>query len=489
MAQSVSFFLRGHRPLHFSIYTGKKGESPFMEDTNAKLSRGMSPATVWALAVGSIIGFGCFILPPDFLDRAGPLGFVLGILIGAAAMLVIGKNISYMVERLPLAGGQFTYTKELFGTSHGFVCGWMLALGYISLIAMNSTALGVLAEYILPSVFQQGYLYTVAGWNVYLPQVALALFFILLFGIFNSRGGKIAGNLQVGMVLLLIGAVLLVLAGTLLSPTASFAHLSPAFAPGKSPFQCIFAILPMIPFLFVGFDTVPQSAEEFSFSPKKTFALILGAIFSGAVIYMVITLSTAMVWPWPEMVSSRYTWATGKAMSTALGPLGVGFLAAAICMGIWTGMNGFYVASSRLLMAMSRENMLPNWFGYVSPKSQTPTHAVWVAMGISLLAPWFGRQVIGWVVDMCSCGTIIGYLYTCLAAWKLSRADLQNRQPHAKRDLILAISGAVLSVAILFLLLIPGMPGAMGRESWVAFLAWIALGGIFYFSIVRRKSA
>ena len=176
-------------------------------------------------------------------------------------------------------------------------------------------------------------------------------------------------------------------------------------------------------------------------------------------------------------------------MSTALGPLGVGFLAAAICMGIWTGMNGFYVASSRLLMAMSRENMLPNWFGYISPKSQVPTHAVWVAMGISLLAPWFGRQVIGWVVDMCSCGTIIGYLYTCLAAWKLSRTDLQNGQPHAKRDFALAIAGAVLSVAILFLLLVPGMPGAMGKESWVAFLAWIILGGLFYFGVVRKKNS
>ena len=459
-----------------------------MENTGAKLSRGMSPATVWALAVGSIIGFGCFILPPDFLDRAGPLGFVLGLLIGAAAMLIIGKNISYMVERFPLAGGQFTYTKELFGTSHGFVCGWMLALGYISLIAMNSTALGVLAEYILPSVFQQGYLYTVAGWNVYLPQVVLALFFILLFGIFNSRGGKIAGKLQVGMVLLLIGAVLLVLVGTLFSPTASVEHLSPAFASGRSPLQCIFAILPMIPFLFVGFDTVPQSAEEFSFSPKKTFALILGAIFSGAVIYMVITLSTAMVWPWPEMVVSRYTWATGMAMSTALGPLGVGFLAAAICMGIWTGMNGFYVASSRLLMAMSRENMLPRWFGEISLRSKTPNHAVWVVMGICLLAPWFGRQVIGWVVDMCSCGTIIGYLYTCLAAWKLSLADLRQGLPHAKRDLILAVLGTVLSVAILILLLVPGLPGAMGKESWIAFLAWVLLGGIFYFSVVRKKS-
>ena len=42
-------------------------------DNNEKLTKAMSPAAVWALAVGSIIGFGCFMLPPEFLQKAGPL--------------------------------------------------------------------------------------------------------------------------------------------------------------------------------------------------------------------------------------------------------------------------------------------------------------------------------------------------------------------------------------------------------------------------------
>ena len=141
-----------------------------MENNNTgALKKGMSPAAVWALAVGSIIGFGCFILPPDFLQKAGPLGFVLGIVIGAAAMLIVGKNISYMVQRYPVAGGQFTYARQLFGTTNGFICGWMLVLGYISLIALNATALPVLAQYIAPTLFKRGYLYSVAGWDVFAP--------------------------------------------------------------------------------------------------------------------------------------------------------------------------------------------------------------------------------------------------------------------------------------------------------------------------------
>ena len=287
------------------------------------------------------------------------------------------------------------------------------------------------------------------------------------------------------MVFLMIGAVLLVLFGIITSPVSSFENLQPAFADGKSVFGCVFAILAMVPWLFVGFDTVPQSAEEFSFSTKKTFGLIFGAIISGALFYMVITLCTAMVWPWQEMVEAKYTWATGTALDTAIGPVGVAFLAIAICMGIFTGMNGFYVAGSRLMMAMSREKMLPAWFGKVDAKKQIPRNAVLAAMVVALIAPWFGRQVINWIVDMCSCGTIIGYLYTCLAALKLVLKDRKEGKG-TLLDLVVAVLGVALSVGILLLLLVPASPGAMGKESLIALVTWCVLGVVFYFTVIRR---
>ena len=53
--------------------------------------------------------------------------------------------------------------------------------------------------------------------------------------------------------------------------------------------------------------------------------------------------------------------------------------------------------------------------------------------------------------------------------------------------MVMAAAGAVLSAGILLLLLIPGMPGAMGKESWMAFAVWILLGVIFYLTVVRRS--
>ena len=51
-----------------------------------RLSRTLKPANVWAIALGTIIGWGCFILPGGWLHGSGPLGAALGLILGAAMM-------------------------------------------------------------------------------------------------------------------------------------------------------------------------------------------------------------------------------------------------------------------------------------------------------------------------------------------------------------------------------------------------------------------
>ena len=299
-----------------------------------------------------------------------------------------------------------------------------------------------------------------------------------MFGVFNYRGGQIAGKFQLGMVGLMIISVLLILFGTIFSSQATVANLSPAFPTGTSAFSAVLAMVALSPFLYVGFDTIPHAAEEFSFSSKKTFLLVAASITVGGIIYFLVSICTAMVWPWEELVAQQYTWATGAAMEISIGKIGVIFLALAICMGIFTGINGFYLASSRLLLSMSREKILSSWFGKVHDKYQTPNHAIIAAMIISLIAPFFGRKAIGWVVDMCSCGTAIAYLYTCAAAYVVSKK--QGSAGHRDLAAWIPICGFACSVLILLLLLIPGSPGAMGKESWICLIVWIIIGAIFH---------
>lgn len=49
-----------------------------------QLARSLKPQWVWAIALGSAIGWGAFVLPTDWMSTAGPLGTVIGLLVGGA---------------------------------------------------------------------------------------------------------------------------------------------------------------------------------------------------------------------------------------------------------------------------------------------------------------------------------------------------------------------------------------------------------------------
>jgi amino acid transporter len=442
----------------------------------AELQRHLSRRHIAALALGAIIGFGCFVLPGDFLVKAGPLGAALGITLGAVIMVIIAASYGLMVQALPVAGGEFSYAYFARGRYHAYICGWFLALGYISIVPLNATALAVLGKFVLPGIFARGFLYSIAGFDVYIGEVVLASAAIAFFGYLNYRGVRNVGATQFLMVCLLVGAVLLIGTGLGLHADSDIDHLQPVFAPDRSPLAGVLAMLAIAPWLYVGFDTLPQAAEEFDFPPAKTFGLMAGAILAGGLMYVIVVLATGIAEPWPELVAAHPAWPTGYAVQRALGTGGVIALSIAICMGIFTGINGFFLASSRLLFSMGRARILPAWFGELRPGHGTPGNAVLFTGAAALLAPWFGRQVISWVVDMAAVGTAFGYLYTCFAAVILLRAQAKSRP----LMLGIAATGLLCSAGFLILLCVPGMPAFMALPSWGALLAWVALGGLFF---------
>ncbi len=164
-------------------------------------------------------------------------------------------------------------------------------------------------------------------------------------------------------------------------------------------------------------------------------------------------------------------------MTDMIGPIGLAILVAGVLMGIFTGINGFFMASSRLLFGMSRAKILPSWFSKLHPKHNTPSNAVLFVMVMALIAPWFGRAVISWIVDMCAVGTAVGYGYTSYSAYILSgkpgyEADRKGR--------FLYLFGTLASLTFLVLLLVPGMPAFLSMPSWIALGVWLGLGAIFY---------
>lgn len=458
-----------------------------------ELQKSLGPGAVWAVAVGSIIGWGCFLQGSNWTVRAGgPLPLVLGFLVGGLLMIVIGLSYSYMIAKFPVAGGEFAYAYKGFGKVAAYICGWMLSLGYLSIVALNATALPVLIGYLLPNLLDVGYMYTIAGYDVYFGEVALSCFFIILFGIMNYKGAKSTGKLQLAMVLIMCAAVLVSIFGTVFTGSFNFEDLTPiSNVGGVSGIGGFLSILALAPFLYVGFDCIPQAAEEYDFPAKKAKLLICSALIVGAVIYCAMAIVTDIVIPWTEVqgltdsTGSIVKWHTGAILDLAMGRVGVAFVAIAVCMGIFTGMNGFFMTSSRLIFSMARAKMLPRYFAKVHEKNNTPGVCIIFTLVICSVCPFFGREVISWVVDMCSVGTAFGYFFTCAGAYVLVK-NYDDKNDANRIKPVTALLGCEISVAILLLLIVPGSPAFMAKESWIALLVWIAMGIGFY--LVSSKS-
>lgn len=439
------------------------------------LEKSLKPSSIFAIAVGSIIGYACFVLPGDWLVKAGPMGIAIAFILGAISISFIGKGYGFMIGEYPVAGGAFAFAYKGFGRNHAFICGWLLTLGYLSVVALNATALPIIARFVAPDLFMKGYLYSLAGWDIYFGEVSVSVCAIALFGILNIKGSEFVGKIQFVMVAALVSAVALLGIGAVTHNGIQLENLQPMFAPGKSQWAAILSILAIAPMAYVGFDTIPHAAEEFDFSPKLAYALIILAVSLGGLMYIIVSLSTAEVMPWQELVSGDNVWATGTAMKTSMGSFGLVALVVGVCMGICTGMNGFYMATSRLLLSMARAKVLPEHFALVNPKMKTPKNAILFTMVICAILPLFGRQAVTWVVDMCSIGTAVSFIYTCLTAVKLAKDQGRNGL-----ELVSLQAAVGFSILFLLLLILPMSPAFMPVESWILLGVWVLMGFLFY---------
>ena len=157
--------------------------------------------------------------------------------------------------------------------------------------------------------------------------------------------------------------------------------------------------------------------------------------------------------------------------------------------GILTSWNSLLMGASRLMYAMAQSGMLPRWFAQLHPKYRTPHHALLFIGGLSILAPFFGTAMLGWLVDSGSPSIVMAYLLVGVAFLILRR-----REPQMPRPLRIGGKGnfgqvigvlSVLFCAGLISLYLPGMPAAITWQPWALFGAWWLLGMFFLFRVPR----
>lgn len=473
------------------------------------LKRQLSPMHVWAIAFGCVIGWGSFINPgKKFLPNSGVAGTAIAMVLGALVMVIIACSYAYMVPKYPKAGGEFTFTKACFGKRAAYLCGWFLVAAYLTNVPMNSTAIGLIVDGIdgTADILKFGFHYTIAGFDVYMGEMLFAMAILILFGWLNIIGVKKAGFVQTVLASLLALCAFTLCVTGLVSAKAKGINMQPIWGFDKSAamaanattaeigqyahtgtagvMSAILATFAIAPWAYVGFDAIPQAAEEFNFSLKKVSLIMIVAIAFGCFVYTSNnTVAAAALENWPERVMAG-EWVLLIAAEELLGTFGKVLIGVGVSCAVLSGIMGFYLASSRLMYSMARDGYLPAWFGVVDKKYGTPKNAMIFCIIFSLSGPILGREALGWFVDMCAIGASIGYFFTCAATLvTMKRAGDGTGFLRA-----MATLGTIFSVIFMILQLIPipSLSGVhFGRESYILLIVWIAIGAAFYF--MQRK--
>ncbi len=447
------------------------------------MKKQMRPIDVLAVALGSIIGWGCFVMPGNsFLPAAGPIGTFIGLFLAAIMAYIIAQSYSYLIRKYPVEGGEFEYVTQAFGKKHAFICGWFLVLAYISFIPLNGTAIGLITRYLLPgTILQKTHLWNIGGFDVYLGEIILTMIIVVIFMFINIKAVKVAFMSQTFLAIAQTAIIIIFPIVIIATGHANFDYMRPLMtgSRGESVFSGIAVILSMAPWAFVGFDVIPQVCEEYDFDQAKARTLMISTIAAAWIMYSCSTITTAIVQQegfasWSDFLNSNPFWATGAAVEKALGKPGLYILGFAMACAVLSAINGFFIASARLIAAMAKRKALPSVFAKRNEGDGAPVAAVLFVGIIALFAPWFGRSALAWIVDMTSLGTSVVFLYVCLAAMKFAKNEGNEKMRKW------GIAGMICSVIFIALMVIPGSAAALYKQAWIMLAIWVVLGIIFW---------
>lgn len=457
-------------------------EPPVPSDTRPTLERGIGRAGFFALAFGSMIGVGWVTALGPWLESAGPVGAVVAFALGGLLMATIGLCYAELCAAVPVAGGEVAYAYAAYGTGKSYLIGWFLAFGYMAVSAFEAISVGYVAANLWPQLNVVP-LYAVGGAVVHLPHLLLAVVCTGLITWINYRGVRQAARLQVVLTAAFIVVALSFVGAGLVR--GDVGGIEPLFARTETggALVGIMSVLVTAPFWFVGFDTIPQGAEEASgkVSPRLLGVLLLVAIIGATFFYCLLITAVAATGPWQEVVAAELP--AAAAFENALGSpiLGKAVLIAAL-LGLFTSWNGFFLAGSRVLFALGRGRIGPAALGGTHARYGTPATAVLLAGAITLGGALLGRGAMVAFIDVGSFCIAVAFFGVAFSAMRLrrTRPDLERpyRMPAARVVPLISAFGAG---AIILSMVVPGSPVALVWPlEWALLLAVLLLGALFW---------
>lgn len=458
----------------------------------------------FTIGFGAIIGTGWVLLVGDWMiTGGGPIPAMIAFAIGALFLVPIGMVFGELTAAIPISGGIIEYVDRTYGRKMGFLSGWMLLLGNAPLcpwetIAISKLLSGRFAKLEALSWLNSVKLYTIMGADVYLWPTVIALAFAVLVVYLNFQGSGAAAKLSSFLTKALLGGMILAMVISFFKGSPS--HAMPVFSQvenaagglstkAASLFGGIIAVLVITPFFYAGFDTIPQQAEEASENIDwKKFGLIPAlALLASGVFYLICIYSFGTIIDWHELVTmevpalavlehiSMFFYLAMLVIAT-LGPLGP--------------MNSFYGASTRLMLALGRKEMLPASFAELDPKSGAPRKANIVMAALTLIGPFLGSNMLLPLTAVASLGFIFACTMAALACAKLRKTEPDLPRPYKVNGGMAGIYAAICAgLIIIGLMVVPFSPAALKPVEWIITIGWIVVGfAIFGMNSSKRTA-
>lgn len=462
---------------------------------NQGLETFLSPLAVMAFAVGTSVGWGAFVVTSNtYLKQAGPLGSIIGLLIGAVIMLFVCSNYHYISNKNIYKEDVFTYTKNIFGYDRAFLIAWFVFLLYISIFWANATAIPLFARYLIGDFFCFGHLYTLFGYKVFLGEILLtiAVIWITAFILINSK--KLVSKVMIILMALFLLGVVCCFIAILVKKPDDISLFSPSFSKGSNSFKQIISVAFISPWAFIGFESVMHSSQEFSFSKNKIFKILAGSVVITTLLYVFLILISVGAYPgecssWWEYINNlfKYDGLDGLPIfftaKTYLGNIGIVLMFITLFSLVVTSLISNTWALIRLMYVAAKQSVISEKYTVLN-KKKVPARAVIAVAVVSSFVPFLGRSAIGWIVDVTT--IIATLLYGVVSVATMKCAKKNNDKKHFVFGLIVLLCMIVFGISQLAPIF---DAGSLEAETYLIFILWSLFGMIFFHRVISKDHA
>lgn len=450
---------------------------------NKNKSKKLNTGDVIVVAFGAMIGWGWVVSSGGWIQQSGVIGTILAFLLGGIMIYFVGLVYAELTTALPENGGAKVFSQHAFGTIGSFICTWSIILSYIGVVCFEACSFPTIIQYIFPG-FLKGYLYTVAGFDIYVTWLLVAIISCVLITYINIKGVKTAAILQKLLTIVIAAVGMVLIIASLINGDSSNLEGQLFVGTGINKILGnVLSVAMVAPFFLFGFDVIPQAAEEINIPLKKLGKLIVFSIALAVAFYGMVVFAVGYGMNKIELVMSLH--GSGLETADAMAKLFHSEVMAKILIlggmcGIATSWNSFLIGGSRALESMASSYMIPHVFCKKHKKYQTPYLSLILIGILSIISLFFGRQMLTWISNCASFACCLTYCIVSLSFLRLRKKEANLPRPYkVKNYRFVGIMATMLSGFLCMMYLIPGTVCSMIDQELIITVLWTIVGIFF----------